>query len=168
MLLLLTALAAAEPCTQTIDPDAAPQVIPAAALRPTLASQTGCVVLVELYASWCAPCAVIDEEVAAMVEAHRPAGLVTMGLSVDTNRGAWLKWRQTYGRMYAPQMLEGWTLDGLRSDFASVGATFESAIPFLVLLDAQGQAVMWLSEPTDLSVLDERIGALLQETSAGG
>lgn len=168
MLLLLTDLAAAAPCAQAIDPDAAPQVIPAAELRSTLEQQRGCVVLVELYASWCGPCVTIDDDVAAVVEKHRPGGLTTLGLSVDTNRGAWLKWRQSHGRMYAPRVLDGWTLDGLTADFAALGAAFESAIPFLVLLDAEGRAVMWLSEPTDLSALDAQIDALLRAAPAGG
>ncbi|MFT5684218.1 MAG: thiol-disulfide isomerase/thioredoxin [Myxococcota bacterium] len=161
MIALLSALAHASPCAQTIDPDAAPQAIPATELTATLDAQKGCVVLVEVYASWCGPCATIDPQVTALVEKHRPAGLTTLGLSVDTNRGAWLGWREEHGRVYAPRQLTGWTLEGLATDFATVGAAFTSAIPFLVLLDAEGQAVMSLTEPTDLAELDARIATLL-------
>jgi cytochrome c biogenesis protein CcmG/thiol:disulfide interchange protein DsbE len=162
MIALLTALAHAQPCAQTIDPDGQPQRIPATELAGLLAQQRGCVVLVELYASWCGPCATIDGAVTALIEKHRPAGLVTLGLSVDTSRGAWLAWRKTHGRAYAPRQLDGWTLEGLAADFATVGATFESAIPFLVLLDAQGRAVLSLTEPTDLAALDAQVAALLE------
>lgn len=166
MIALLSALAHAQPCTQTIDADAPPQVIPAAELPAVIREQAGCVVLVELYASWCAPCATIDPQVSALVAAHRPAGLVTLGLSVDTNRGAWLQWRKTHARAYAPRVLTDWTLAGLTASFAELGVSFSSAVPFLVLLDAQGEAVMWLSEPDDLSTLDQAISGLLG--SSGG
>ena len=162
MIALLSALAQAQPCTQTIDPDATPQVIPAAELPALIRQQSGCVVLIELYASWCGPCATIDPQVSTLVEAHRPSGLVTLGLSVDTNRGAWLQWRKTHGRAYAPRILTDWTLAGLATSFAELGVTFESAVPFMVLLNAEGEAVMSLSEPDDLSALDRAIGGLLQ------
>lgn len=161
MIVLLSALAHAQPCSQTVDPDAVPQTIPAAELVETLAAEKGCVVLVEVYASWCGPCATIDPAVTALVEKHRPAGLVALGLSVDTSRGAWLKWREAHARVYAPQQLTGWSLEGLTADFAAVGAQFTSAIPLLVLLDAEGKAVMSLTEPTDLADLDARISQLL-------
>ena len=166
MIALLSALAHAQPCAQTIDPDAAPQAIPAAELSSVIRGQQGCVVLVELYASWCAPCATIDPQVSALVASHRPDGLVTLGLSVDTNRGAWLQWRKTHGRVYAPRVLTDWTLAGLTESFAELGVSFASAVPFLVLLDAEGKAVMTLSEPDDLSALDQAIGGLLR--NAGG
>ena len=164
MIALLSALAHAQTCTQTIDPDAAPQLIPADELPALARQQKGCVVLIELYASWCGPCATIDPQVSALVAAHRPSGLVTLGLSVDTSRGAWLQWRKNHGRVYAPRMLTDWTLAGLTASFAELGVTFESAVPFLVLLDAEGRAVMSLSEPDDLSALEQAIGGLLEDS----
>ena len=52
----------------------------AAELSSVIRGQQGCVVLVELYASWCAPCATIDPQVSALVAAHRPDGLVATWL----------------------------------------------------------------------------------------
>ena len=161
MLLLLSSLVHAAPCAQTTTPDGPPAVVPASELAERIATKKGCVVLVELYASWCGPCATIDPAVTALVEKHRPAGLTTLGLSVDTNRGAWLKWREQHARIYDPLQLTDWTLDGLTQTFAGLGATFESAVPFFVLLDAEGAVVMSASEPTDLDAMDARIAGLL-------
>ncbi len=163
LLALLTAAQADTPsCQEPITPDAPLEVIPAQQLPALLQSRQGCVVLVELYASWCGPCTKLDPALSALVDKHRASGLVPLGLSVDTSAERLQKWREQHGREFVPRLLSDWTLAGLQEDFAAIGAEFSEAIPFLVLVDRQGKAVLALSEPKDLDALDAAITAALE------
>ena len=164
MLFFLSAslLAAATPrCLETVDPDQPVQRIPQEKIINLLAERSGCVVLVELYASWCGTCAVLDPAVAALVETYRPRGLQTLGLSMDNNESAWLRWRKSHARMYAPHILEEWSSEQLKTIFSLYGASFENSIPFVVLVDVQGHAVVSLNAPEDLTALETALESLL-------
>ncbi len=157
---------AAPRCLETVDPDQPVQRIPQEKIINLLAERNGCVVLVELYASWCGTCAVIDPAMAALVETYRPRGLQTLGLSVDNNEPAWLRWRKNHARMYAPHILEEWSSEQLKTIFSLYGASFDNAIPFVVLVDGQGHAVVSLNAPEDLTVLEAALEELLPAEEA--
>lgn len=162
MLLLwnLTARADAT-CDVRPDPDAPLRVIQTEQIPALVSEHSGCVVLLELYASWCGTCTRTAPAVTELVGRLQPEGLVAVGASVDSSKGKLTEWRQTHGREYAPVIIEGWSLDGLKAQFATMDVEFNEAIPLFVLFDRDGNAVLHLTEPKDLSALEARARALL-------
>jgi thiol-disulfide isomerase/thioredoxin len=117
----------------------------------------GCVLLLELYASWCAPCTRIAPEVASLHQKYGDKGLLIRGVSADTNREALETWLGNHGGIYAPLVLDTWTLDALETTYAGMGAEFKKAIPFFVLFDRQGQLLATMTEPKDLEAIEIKI-----------
>lgn len=161
LLTMWAGAAHAENGCQQPDPDQALRSIQVNDIPTLVSAHKGCVVLLELYASWCGTCTQIAPEVSAMVSRLQPKGLVPVGASVDSSKGALLAWRQTYAREYAPVIVEDWTLQHLREAFTAMDVSFQDALPLFVLFDKEGNAVMHLSEPSDLSTMEARARALL-------
>lgn len=161
LLLLGLAARAAPTCDVRPDPDAPLRVIQTEQLPALVAEHQGCVVLLELYASWCGTCTRTAPEVAALAGRLQPEGVVFVGASVDSSKGKLTDWRQTHGREHAPVIVEGWSLDGLKAQFAQMDVTFSEAIPLFVLFDREGNAVLHLTEPKDLGELEARARSLL-------
>lgn len=161
LMLLSLPARAADACDVRPDPDAPLRVIQTEQLPALVSEHKGCVVLLELYASWCGTCTRTAAAVSELAGRLQPEGLVMVGASVDASAEKLSAWRQTHGREYAPVIIEGWSLDGLTAQLAAMGATFSEAIPLFVLFDADGNAVMHLTEPADLSALEARARALL-------
>lgn len=163
-ILLSTLVHAAPHCTATPDPDAPLKVITTDQIPALVNAQRGCVVLLEVYASWCGTCTKTAPAVTEMVDRLRVKGLHTVGISVDTSTENLLRWRQTRGREYVPVRVDGWTLPGLTALFKTQNVAFEEAIPLFVLYDREGNAVLHLTEPENLSGLEEQINALLDNS----
>ena len=155
------AAAPAPTCTAAPAPDGPLRTITPDQIPALVAEKRGCVVLLEVYASWCGTCTRTAPEVEALIARLRPGGLSTVGLSVDTSTERLLAWRQTHGRTFDPVVVEGWTLDSLTTIFAGMGASFQEAIPLLVLLDAEGRVVLSLTEPKSLDALETTARKLL-------
>jgi len=162
ILLLLGALSARaeDTCTAVPDPDGPLRTIQVSQIPALVAEHKGCVVLLELYASWCGTCTKTAPAVTELVGRLQPEGLVPIGVSVDSSTERMQAWRQSHGREYAPVVLESWTLGSLTQQFSELGVTFNEAIPLFVLFDKDGNAVLHLTEPKDLSVLEERARGL--------
>lgn len=158
---LLSQPAMANACPQQPDPTAALRTVTVSEIPNLVAEYRGCVVLLEVYASWCGTCTRTAPKVSALISQLQPEGLVPLAVSVDSSKGAFLAWQQVHSPEFAPIFVSDWTLDSLRTMFAGMGASFEDAIPLLVLFDAEGRAVLDLTEPRDLSALEERARELL-------
>ncbi|MEL6345556.1 MAG: TlpA disulfide reductase family protein [Myxococcota bacterium] len=162
LLWLFTASAFAAPhCAATPDPDAPLRIVTTEQIPALIEAQRGCVVLLEVYASWCGTCTRTAPAVSAMIDRLRVYGLQTVGVSVDTSAESLQAWRAVRGREYAPVRVDGWTLPGLTEMFKRQGVAFHEAIPLFVLYDRDGRAVLDLTEPADLSALEAQIRALL-------
>ncbi|MFT4976511.1 MAG: thiol-disulfide isomerase/thioredoxin [Myxococcota bacterium] len=161
MLLLLASLAAHAEDNCAVDPSTPLQTIQTSELPALIASRRGCVVLMEVYASWCGTCTRTAPAVSAMASRLQPEGLVLIGVSVDSSPGKLLAWREHFGAEYPPIIVEGWTLDGLTAQLAEMEVAFHEAIPLFVLFDQQGHAVLQLTEPDDLVAIEARAKSLL-------
>jgi len=119
------------------------QIIPAPALAlPDQKGDTlrlsdfrGKVVLVDFWASWCAPCRVANKGLVKLYSQFENKGLVILGVSLDESTEAWqkairkdgLKWRQVID-------LKAW-------DSPVAAAWDVNAIPANFLIDREGNIV---------------------------
>jgi peroxiredoxin len=98
----------------------------------SLEGYRGKVVLLDFWATWCAPCRAELPNVKALYRKYKDQGLVVLGVSLDQDRST-LEGFVKRQEMEWPQLFEG---KGWRSEIARrYGVT---AIPRTVLLDRQG------------------------------
>lgn len=162
---------------------ASPDAAPAAAATPALACSSdaslpltelplselpalvegarGCVLVFELYASWCAPCVTLAPAVNALARSYSDRGVMVRGLSVDTDRQRLEKFHAEHGGAFAPLVLESWNLADLGAVLGTLGADFKDAVPLLLVFDREGRLVYQASEPGDLSGVEAALQPLL-------
>jgi thiol-disulfide isomerase/thioredoxin len=95
----------------------------------------GKVVLVDFWASWCGPCRRENPNVKALYEKYKDKGFEILGVSLDSNRDAWIKAIATDGLTWKHiSDLRGW-----QSGHAELYSV--SSIPQTVLLDREGKII---------------------------
>ena len=125
----------------------------------SLISETkGCVTVVELWASWCGPCVKIAPEVEAFHQAH--PNIAFISISADATGGAAEKFWRSHPPIGQKYRLSQWTMAELHGLYANVNATFPEAIPYFVVLDAQGKVQLEIHEPSNLDSLEKTISRL--------
>lgn len=96
----------------------------------------GQIVLVEFWASWCGYCNAEVPELNALYSDYKSSGLEIIGISIDTNRDAWINKLNEHGIQYT-QLNDP---DGFESPLVkSYGI---SSIPKMYLLDENGLVLL--------------------------
>jgi thiol-disulfide isomerase/thioredoxin len=113
----------------------------------------GKVVLLDFWATWCAPCRKSMPDLQALHAKFGSRGLVVLGVSIDEGKAKQkardLVAKKKYGYRFAFDDA-AWQRYGVK------------AIPAAFLLDRQGQIVaQWTGLPADPAELEEKIAALL-------
>lgn len=134
------------PLTQSSDTDnpadATPinvRVVDRAGFDEVLAKHKGEVVLVDYWATWCAPCRKKFPHTVALAKEHRAAGLAVIGVSLDDDEA-----HEDVVKFLADQQA---TFDNLRCKTGASDESFETfeipngALPCLRLFDRKGQVL---------------------------
>lgn len=97
-----------------------------------LSSFRGKYLLIDFWASWCAPCRKENPNVVRLYEEFKPKGFEILGVSFDTNREAWIQAIGVDGLTWSQVSdLQGW-----QSEAGRLYAV--NSIPHTVLLDPEG------------------------------
>ncbi len=125
---------------------------PLAGIEFRLSQARGQVVLLNFWASWCAPCRVEAPDLEAVWQRYKDRGVLVVGLAwSDTEREA-LKFINEFGQTY----LNGPDL-GTRA-----GQAYRiRAVPETYLIDQNGVLVWFKKGPTDLAEMQSQIEPLL-------
>ena len=124
--------------------------------RVSLASLRGRPVMLDFWASWCAPCRASIPIVSRLAAAHREAGLVTLGVNVEANqpRRHVVAAHRAFGAGFPTLHDEHWQMQaayGIRS------------LPTLVLIDRRGVVRRVEIGMPDESDLDAEIADIIRE-----
>lgn len=118
-----------------------------------LSSLRGKVVLIDFWASWCAPCRKELPNVKRAYEKYKSKGFEILGVSLDKDRSAWLEAISKEGLTW-PQVSD---LKFWQSEACQIYAV--QSIPYTVLIDKEGKIIA-----TDLrgAELDKKLAEVLK------
>lgn len=133
--------------------------------RAAVAAHSGKVVLVDMWATWCAPCLEKFPHIVALHRQNRDAGLAVISLSVDE-----VSERESVLRFLSEQQADFDNLLGTYGVGTEAADAFEYGgdVPFYKLYDRQGQLRYQFSpDPREgiepFESLDQRVAELLAE-----
>jgi thiol-disulfide isomerase/thioredoxin len=100
-----------------------------------LSSFKGKILLVDFWASWCAPCRKENPNVVKLYKKYKDKGLEIFGVSLDDDKVKWVKAIQADGLTWR----HGSELKGWNSTFVPLYGI--QGIPFTLLLDREGKVI---------------------------
>lgn len=135
--------------------------------RRVLTANRGEVLLVDFWATWCAPCRVELPLLVRLEAKYRNRGLKLITISCDEpeqegDAARFLRQHQVQGPVYIKRAADD------DQFIRSVDDQWSGALPALFLYDRQGRKARSLIGETDMAALERAIRTLLQEGAARG
>jgi cytochrome c biogenesis protein CcmG/thiol:disulfide interchange protein DsbE len=119
----------------------------------SIADYRGRWVLVNLWASWCAPCRKEVPELERFARRHRERGVTVLGIDVQDNSDDALAFLREFGATYPQLRSVG---DERSAAFGSTG------VPENFLVDPRGRLALIWRGPVDERFLDERVVPIVE------
>jgi cytochrome c biogenesis protein CcmG/thiol:disulfide interchange protein DsbE len=118
-----------------------------------IADYRGRWVLVNFWASWCAPCKTEAPALETFQRSHTGGGFTVLGINLDDTTGDALEFVKRYGLTY-PQLREG-DGDDRRDAYGMTG------FPESFLIDPQGKVALIRRGPVDGNYLAQQVAPLI-------
>ncbi len=127
----------------------------------SLSDLKGNIVLVDFWASWCAPCREENKNVLKLYERYNKNGFTVISVSIDDNRAKWVKAiRDDKLPWHHVSSLTGWECPVANSLGVAYGM---SGVPYTLLLDREGKVIGHNVRGDNLS---KKLGELLGNNPA--
>lgn len=132
-------------------------------LEQRVSSGDASATVVAFWATWCTPCIEEMPALSQYYETHREAGLRVLGVSMDDRdklaseiQGVLDEVRVAFPMAtIEPGSEEAW--------FDAIGDGWQGMLPASAIYDGEGERVAFLTKPLEPSLLDEKLGPLLDE-----
>lgn len=124
-------------------------------LSGLFAQTKGCFTVIELWASWCGPCVKIAPDVEEFQTKY--PDILFLSISADAAASKAEQFWKQYPPPKQKWRLKAWSLEGLSTEYKTIGATFPGKIPYFVVLSPEGTLLLELTEPKDLAALEKLV-----------